>query len=602
MDDEAVNDKHNEGNNKSKQQAQWTPGIQNNNNNNVNQPSAYKSSECNGIGIVNEDEDTISFNDCPYNEVMINRTDPNHTLIKTEKADKKDDVESNRHLNGLCKAIKMKHNRHDEKCAQSDDVKLKEIEAKKSDESDDGNDSNGDDADSNSTDNLSFLSEEDFIENTNNGIINEIILLPNNLLSEDELSNSDDCVYAYRGADFDPIRANTEDENDFLEMDFEPDPTSEVEQDNNNILNCSIGSQRTAPPLFEPSIDILERSPNASRDSVDAIDPNQQRKIIENAKINCSQIKEWKKQTETLLNIIWKDDGDDSEENEQSDKISIDGAIPSTTDASDMERKDWLMKTSNKEIVDESQPLFCAASSSSAPQSSESYYDKTVSLASKKYTGTIPKSNRSSATTSRSNRTSKSSSSTVLLKMPHECSTNTCSDCNKGDHKADELWTEKNHDNCKRWKIDDEESICSADASATYHDQSIFNSSSPSVVFRGIASSASASTSSFSVGYGPSEVKSTSYEKSDCPINFNRNAQIFSTHIHKPSSGCDKNFIEDNNHNIDVCDYQRLNLSDDAKYNAGEGYDASLVHDTVTIYSIDCTIDIVIRALVSIVL
>lgn len=88
-------------------------------------------------------------------------------------------------------------------------------------------------SDNNSTDNLSFNSDDG-----NMGLIDDIILLPNNIISEDELStNSDDCVYAYRGADFDPIPVNAEDENDFLEMDFEPDPASEIEQDNNLLLN-----------------------------------------------------------------------------------------------------------------------------------------------------------------------------------------------------------------------------------------------------------------------------------------------------------------------------------------------------------------------------
>ncbi|GAB0089177.1 hypothetical protein DMENIID0001_036740 [Sergentomyia squamirostris] len=58
-----------------------------------------------------------------------------------------------------------------------------------------------------------------------------------NLLSEDEISsNSDDCVYTYRGGHMEPVRVLPEkivDDTDFLEfleMDFDPEPSSE--QDN----------------------------------------------------------------------------------------------------------------------------------------------------------------------------------------------------------------------------------------------------------------------------------------------------------------------------------------------------------------------------------
>lgn len=85
----------------------------------------------------------------------------------------------------------------------------------------------GENSDNNSTDNIS-LGSDDLIDN--------IVILPNNFLSDDEQStNSDDCVYAYRGADgFEPIAddaVNADDETDYLEMDFEPDPVSEVEVD-----------------------------------------------------------------------------------------------------------------------------------------------------------------------------------------------------------------------------------------------------------------------------------------------------------------------------------------------------------------------------------
>lgn len=89
---------------------------------------------------------------------------------------------------------------------------------------------NNNDNNDNSFENLSYISEDE-----NLGVIDDIILLPNNIYSEDEMSNSDDCIYAYRGVDFEPIRSSPEDENDFLEMDFEPDPSSEIEQDSRSF-------------------------------------------------------------------------------------------------------------------------------------------------------------------------------------------------------------------------------------------------------------------------------------------------------------------------------------------------------------------------------
>lgn len=104
----------------------------------------------------------------------------------------------------------------------------------------------------NSTENLSYASDNIYGD--------DIILLDDNDMNAEEISiNSDDCVYAYRGegADFDmnmdiiatgrvggqhfdlgrgPVNAMGgdsliygEDETEFLEMDFEPDPSSELE-------------------------------------------------------------------------------------------------------------------------------------------------------------------------------------------------------------------------------------------------------------------------------------------------------------------------------------------------------------------------------------
>uniref|UniRef100_A0A182K625 Uncharacterized protein n=1 Tax=Anopheles christyi TaxID=43041 RepID=A0A182K625_9DIPT len=92
----------------------------------------------------------------------------------------------------------------------------------------------GDFSDNNSLGNLSYVSE--------NGLIEEIILLPNNVYSDDDnASTSDDCIYAYRGGE--PAGAAgqlldlhgdlpPDDETDFLEMDFDPEPSSEMENFN----------------------------------------------------------------------------------------------------------------------------------------------------------------------------------------------------------------------------------------------------------------------------------------------------------------------------------------------------------------------------------
>uniref|UniRef100_A0A182P8Q2 Uncharacterized protein n=1 Tax=Anopheles epiroticus TaxID=199890 RepID=A0A182P8Q2_9DIPT len=92
----------------------------------------------------------------------------------------------------------------------------------------------GDFSDNNSLGNLSYASE--------NGLIEEIILLPHNGYSDDDnASTSDDCIYAYRGGE--PAGAAgqlldlqgdlpPDDETDFLEMDFDPEPSSEMENFN----------------------------------------------------------------------------------------------------------------------------------------------------------------------------------------------------------------------------------------------------------------------------------------------------------------------------------------------------------------------------------
>uniref|UniRef100_A0A182NBA9 Uncharacterized protein n=1 Tax=Anopheles dirus TaxID=7168 RepID=A0A182NBA9_9DIPT len=90
-------------------------------------------------------------------------------------------------------------------------------------------------SDNNSLGNLSYGSEE-------NGLIEELILLPNNAFSDDDnASTSDDCIYAYRGGEPGGAAGQLldlqgdlppDDETDFLEMDFDPEPSSEMENFN----------------------------------------------------------------------------------------------------------------------------------------------------------------------------------------------------------------------------------------------------------------------------------------------------------------------------------------------------------------------------------
>lgn len=100
-----------------------------------------------------------------------------------------------------------------------------------------------------SADNLSFIYDID--------IIDDIILLPDNIISEDEISNPDECIYAYRGAEPDPIVNTEDDETDFLEMDFDPEPNSEAESCSNlNFFDKRIPQE--VLPNQENKIEMVE--------------------------------------------------------------------------------------------------------------------------------------------------------------------------------------------------------------------------------------------------------------------------------------------------------------------------------------------------------
>lgn len=109
----------------------------------------------------------------------------------------------------------------------------------------------------NSTDNLSLCTDFDF---------EDMMMIQNN--GDDDIStNSDDCVYAYRGGvDFEPpapIDLDPGDDTDYLEMDFEPDPVSENESvlvpqmmsrnQSQEPTTSSVIKEETTHQLNEPS-------------------------------------------------------------------------------------------------------------------------------------------------------------------------------------------------------------------------------------------------------------------------------------------------------------------------------------------------------------
>lgn len=100
-----------------------------------------------------------------------------------------------------------------------------------------------------STDNLSFSIDNDLID--------DIILLPDNVISEDEVSNPDNCVYAYRGSP-EPLHRHSQpqdDETDFLEMDFDPEPNSDADVsgfiDIDPSPDVALASNRHSPEFID---------------------------------------------------------------------------------------------------------------------------------------------------------------------------------------------------------------------------------------------------------------------------------------------------------------------------------------------------------------
>lgn len=274
-----------------------------------------------------------------------------------------------------------------EKQADGDSIKQEE----NVDANDKGNDLKTKDSDAgtdddnnndNSFENLSYISGDEQL-----GVIDDIILLPNNLYSEDEMSNSDDCIYAYRGVDFEPIRSSPEDENDFLEMDFEPDPSSEIEQDNRSLRQLDGSENGVARDSNLPnrihadlaSFDV-EIKPNITCNRSDIPPPSKSDKVVESGENTANGVEA----------SAFKSLGADTHTESCDCSTSLNSDSHSSAD-DPLEKNDIIANTDAN--------LRHESCSSNAPMASQSSQQSSTAIASasfttKKYTGTIPKTNR----------------------------------------------------------------------------------------------------------------------------------------------------------------------------------------------------------------
>lgn len=315
----------------------------------------------------------------------------------------------------------------------------------------DSNQSSDDEAsDNNSTDNISFVSED---------IIENVILLPNNFLSDDESTNSDDVVYAYRGADFEPIPVaidvNAEDEEtDYLEMDFEPDPASEIEPEPNHQSiepNCShlAGSSPNfnSPNLFNNISNTLTNEMNNGR-----VDLNIERTGVH---------KNWLAPIEARLNGIYKETitastlcnrTNQHNENGHDNGIihTVNNNINNNNDNKHEANADSMEMESNKSLAaKENTNKFVTIQNG---DENSSYYDNTVSLSNRKYTGTIPKTNKIHIRQSRSKTTL--ATDIVVNGNGRSFESHVAGTA----HNSLELWSNQNSQTQhKRWKISERE-------------------------------------------------------------------------------------------------------------------------------------------------
>lgn len=315
----------------------------------------------------------------------------------------------------------------------------------------DSNQSSDDEAsDNNSTDNISFVSED---------IIDNVILLPNNFLSDDESTNSDDVVYAYRGADFEPIQlaidVNADEETDYLEMDFEPDPASEIEPEPNHQSiepNCSHLAGPTpnfnSPNLFNNISNTLNNEINNAR-----VDLNIERTGVH---------KNWLAPIEARLNGIYKETitaatlcnrTNQHNENGHDNGIihTVNNNINNNNDNKHEANADSMEKESNKSLAAKENTNKFVTIQNNGDENSP-YYDNTVSLSNRKYTGTIPKTNKTHIRPSRSKTTLATEFAVNGNGRGFE------SHVAGTAHNTLELWSNQNSQTQhKRWKISDRE-------------------------------------------------------------------------------------------------------------------------------------------------
>lgn len=327
----------------------------------------------------------------------------------------------------------------------TDDRHNNSIELRADDEysSHNDNQSNASDeaSDNNSTDNISFVSED---------IVENIILLPNNFLSDDESTNSDDVVYAYRGADFEPIQVNADvnadEETDYLEMDFEPDPASEIEPEPNQSNEPGCSHMATAAPDFIPQ-SVFNTMSNAMNNECG-------NSTLGN--LNIGVHKNWLAPIDVRMNGIYKgaetsplssqtnQSGNTHENNtdvnihtaNNNNKLEID------TDSNEKE------SNTNKSLASKVNTNTVLAMSNGDAHSL--YYENTVSLSTKKYTGTIPKTSKQH---SRANKPKTISPDLANCNgssrfEAHGSATAHCSL---------DLWSSLGNQTHKRWKIADKQ-------------------------------------------------------------------------------------------------------------------------------------------------
>ncbi|XP_055295896.1 putative uncharacterized protein DDB_G0289263 [Sitodiplosis mosellana] len=332
-----------------------------------------------------------------------------------------------------------------ETVVMADEQHRNSIELRADDEysiNDDNQSSDEEASDNNSTDNISFVSED---------IVDNVILLPNNFLSDDESTNSDDVVYAYRGADFEPIHVgidvNADEETDYLEMDFEPDPASEIEPEPNQSIepnNCihMAGSSPNfnAPNLFNNISNTLNNEAANGR-----VDLNIERTGVH---------KNWLAPIEVRLNGIYKEANTAStacNRTNCNENSHDNGTIYTVNNNNKLEANaDSMEKESNKSLAAKENTNKLVTNRNGDENSP--YYDNTVSLSNRKYTGTIPKTNKIHIRSTRSKTA-----------IPTEFVVNgngrTFESHVAGTaHSSLELWSNQNSQTqYKRWKISDRE-------------------------------------------------------------------------------------------------------------------------------------------------